>query len=77
MAWTQQDLEAIENAIKQGAKRVKYGDKEVEYHSLDDLFRIRNEMLEELNPQENSGRRYAEFSKGLGYPKNYQDEHFR
>lgn len=77
MAWTQQDLQMIEDAIRQGAKRVKYGDKEVEYHSLDDMLRIRNEMLEELNPQENSGRRYAQFSKGLGYPKDLNDEYIR
>lgn len=77
MAWTQQDLQMIEDAIRQGAKRVKYGDKEVEYHSLDDMLRIRNEMLEELNPQENSGRRYAQFSKGLGYPKDCNDEYIR
>lgn len=45
----QSDLDALEKAIKNGRIRVKYGDKEVTYRSLDEMMRIRDIMKGELS----------------------------
>ena len=37
MAYTQAQLDALENALIQGEKRVTFGDKTVEYRSVDEL----------------------------------------
>lgn len=47
-AFTQENLTALENAIVEGVKKVKYSDKEVEYRSLDEMMRLRNLMKKEL-----------------------------
>lgn len=67
MAYTLQQLEALDSAIVQGALRVKYADKEVEYRSLDDMIRLRNMMRQELGMSGGiaSRRKLGEFSKGL------------
>lgn len=67
MAYTLQQLQALDTAIAQGTRTVKYGDKWVEYRSLDEMLRIRNLMAEELglNKQAASNRRFASFSKGI------------
>ena len=67
MAYTLDQLTALESAIAQGATRVKYSDKEVEYRGLDEMNRIRQQMREELGlvvPVQ-SRRTYAEFDKGF------------
>lgn len=64
MAYTIEQLTALENAIGEGALKVEYGDKKVEYRSLNEMIRIRNLMRQDLNllpPR----RTFAEFSKGL------------
>jgi len=48
MAFTQAQLDALEAAIGLGVKRVKYGDKETEYQSLDDMLKLRDKMAAEL-----------------------------
>jgi hypothetical protein len=69
MAWTLTDLSVLESAIATGANKVKYGDKEVEYRSLEEMNQVRQQIRDELglngtNP--NAGRRkFATFSKGL------------
>lgn len=65
-SWTIADLQMLEKAIAQGALRVKYADKEIEYRSLDDMLRLADLMRKDLgtvNP--NAGRKYADFNKGL------------
>jgi hypothetical protein len=42
MAWTQQDLDALSEAIASGATTVAYEGKTVTYRSLDDLLRLQN-----------------------------------
>jgi hypothetical protein len=65
-AWTTDDLATLEKAIAQGALRVKYGDKEVEYRSLSEMMRLVDLMRKDLGiASQNSGRKFAEFSKGL------------
>ena len=69
MSYTTEDLAAIETAIKSGTLRVKYADREVEYRSLDDLFRIRTAIRSDLGLiGDNGGRQrtYPEYGKGLG-----------
>lgn len=72
--FTQAQLDALTEAISQGVIRVKYSDKEVEYASLDQMMRLREQMKTELcgvvNP--NTGvagrrRRVALYYSGL-YP---------
>jgi hypothetical protein len=67
MAYTQQQYEILQAAIAQGALKVEYADKKVEYRSLKDMKEILRDMATELglNQTNNSGRRYAAFSKGI------------
>jgi hypothetical protein len=65
-AWTTDDLAALEKAVAQGALRVKYGDKEVEYRSLSEMMRLVDMMRKDLGlASTTSGRKFAEFNKGL------------
>lgn len=64
--FTEAMLQTITEAVGTGTKSVYYGDKRVEYRSLDEMIRIRNMVLVALgyaNPQ--GGRSFAEFNKGL------------
>lgn len=67
MSWTTSDLEAIDSAIKSGRLRVRYGDRDVTYRSLDEMLRIRDLINHELGLVADGGRtvRYSTYSKGL------------
>lgn len=69
MAYTQPQLDALETAIAEGALKVEYGDKKVEYRSLNEMIRIRDIMRSELGQLPKPRRTLASFSKGV-YPKN-------
>ena len=65
MAYTIEQLTALEAAIAEGALTVKYQDKLVQYRSLDEMIRIRKLMRDDLGLNGTSGgRRLASFSKG-------------
>lgn len=64
MAFTQEQVDALEKAIAEGATRVKYADKEVEYRSLSDMIQLLNLMKQELGALPAGGRKFAYFSKG-------------
>lgn len=72
-AFTQENLNLLEQAIVDGVKKVKYSDKEIEYRSLDEMIKLRNMMKKELcistsktNKGLFGGRRInAKHSKGL------------
>lgn len=64
MAYTLIQYETLKAAIAQGALRVKYADKEIEYRSLAEMYIILAGMESELFPKSNCNRRYAAFSKG-------------
>jgi hypothetical protein len=49
MAWTTEQLAALEDAIAQGALRVRYADKEVEYRSLAEMMQLRDNMQTALS----------------------------
>lgn len=67
MAYTQQHYDLLTAAIAQGALKVEYSDKKVEYRSLNDMLRIKKAMEAELGltPDNNGGRKFASFSKGI------------
>ncbi|MAM87559.1 MAG: hypothetical protein CME36_09675 [unclassified Hahellaceae] len=48
MAYTDTDIQAVEDALKSGALRVKYADREVTYRSQAELFALLRSMRESL-----------------------------
>lgn len=46
---TQVDLDAINKAIASGHRVVQYNGKRVEYHSMDDLIKAKQQIAAELN----------------------------
>lgn len=52
--FTQERLDALESAIAEGALRVKYSDKEIEYRSLKDMMKIRDLMKKALGQSPNA-----------------------
>lgn len=66
MAWTTEQLEALEAAIATGTKQVMYGNKLVMYNSLSEMLQLRDLMKKELGLiKPNAGRKFGEFNKGL------------
>lgn len=67
MSWTQDDLDAIDRAIKSGSTRVRLDGREREYRTLDDLLRIRAIIAGELGILDGARIRvqYPGSSKGL------------
>lgn len=65
MAWTIEDIDALKAAIAKGVQRVKYQDKEVTYHSVDDMLKALRLMEQELGVKAKGARVYAESGKGL------------
>lgn len=66
--YTMEQYTALCAAIAEGALRVKYQDKEVEYRSLKDMMQIKQMMEADLDlfPDQNGPRRViAVHSKGL------------
>lgn len=64
MAFTIEQLTALESAIAQGVLTVEYSDKKVTYRSLSEMYQLLNDMKGQLGlvpPR----RRFAEHSKGL------------
>ncbi len=67
MAFTQEQLNTLNAAIAEGALIVWYGDKRIEYRSLDQMIKIRNMMIEEINAAANKtkpSRYFISSSKG-------------
>lgn len=64
--YTIEQYNALNEAIAQGVKKVKYFDKEIEYASLDEMLRIQGLMEQCLFPErfKNNGRVYPSYSKG-------------
>ena len=48
MSFTQKHLDAVEGAIARGEKTVRYGDRTVEYRSVDELLKARDEIRTSL-----------------------------
>lgn len=68
MAFSIEDLEALDRSIALGATTVQYSDRTVTYRSLNDMLRVRELMRKEVAPssvKSESFRVKMEFSKGL------------
>ena len=65
MAFTQSDLDALNDAIALGALKVKYADREVTYRSLSEMRDIRREMNAEVLGKKRSRRRVAVMTRGF------------
>lgn len=70
MAFTQSQLDAIENAISGGELTVEYQDKRVTYRSLKEMMQIRDMMRKDLdvngaNSSANRSRVYMSHRKGF------------
>lgn len=65
MTWTIKDLDAINQAIATGAKKVRFADnREVEYRSLADMRSVRDEIASALGLGPTmSQTTYASFSR--------------
>lgn len=64
MAYTQTQLDELEAAIASGSLIVKFGDKQVQYRSLDEMKKIRDDIRKALGQTNKSGRVYTNFAKG-------------
>lgn len=67
MAYTQNQLDALNEAIVSGHLRVTYDGKTVEYRSLEDMIRIRDMIANQLGQGSTAAERRVTpaFSKGL------------
>jgi hypothetical protein len=66
MAFTNDQLSKIESAIAQGALTVKYADRLVTYHSVNEMMRLRDTMRAELGVSVAAGARMRRISLATG-----------
>jgi hypothetical protein len=59
--------DGLVRAIYEGALKVEYGDKKVEYRTLNEMIRIKNILEVELGIRSANRKTLASFSKGT-YP---------
>jgi hypothetical protein len=52
MPFTQADLDALDAARKQGAKRIRFQDRDFEFDSVDDYIKLRNLILNDIAQQD-------------------------
>lgn len=83
MAFTQDDLTALETAMKSGTRVVRYQDKTVEYRTLEEMLKLYNFIktkLDEATTPEGlqttvgTKRILASYSKGLSSTETDFDE---
>lgn len=63
--YTLPQYNALVSAYAQGVLRVKYGDKEIEYRSMQEMKQIINDMEVSLGLKKSIKKKYVQFSKGL------------
>ncbi len=66
-SWTQEDITALEAAIKGGTLRVRFGDREVQYQSMGDMLKLLQTMKDTVaiaTGTDASRTTYARFRKG-------------
>jgi len=64
MAFTQTQLDRLEEAIAEGVLEVKYQDRTVRYRSLNQMIQLREMMRRELGKRPKTSRVYTKFKKG-------------
>lgn len=67
MAWTQAQLDALSAAIAKGVTTVSYDGNRVEYRSLDEMLKLKQEMENDISGGTSGSvkRRLAAYSTGL------------
>lgn len=67
MAYTEEQYQALKEAVAGGELSVRYADRSVTYRSVAEMLQILRLMESELgiNQHLNGGRRLASFSKGF------------
>lgn len=51
MPFTQSDLDTLDAARKQGAKRIRFQDRDFEFDTVDDYIKLRNLILNDIAQQ--------------------------
>ena len=51
MPFSQTDLDALDAARKQGAKRIRFQDRDFEFDTVDDYIKLRNLILNDIAQQ--------------------------
>lgn len=51
MPFSQNDLDALDAARKQGAKRIRFQDRDFEFDTIDDYIKLRNLILNDIAQQ--------------------------
>ena len=51
MPFSQTDLDALDAARKQGAKRIRFQDRDFEFDTIDDYIKLRNLILNDIAQQ--------------------------
>lgn len=51
MPFSQADLDALDAARKQGAKRIRFQDRDFEFDTIDDYIKLRNLILNDIAQQ--------------------------
>lgn len=65
MAWTQEQLDALEEAMTSGVLTVQYKDKTVTYRSLPEMESLRTKIRRALGLSNKTKRTFANFAKGV------------
>ncbi|MEM9681650.1 MAG: hypothetical protein AAF942_00155 [Pseudomonadota bacterium] len=68
MAYTQAQVDALEEAIASGALQVRYADRTVMYRSLDEMERILSRMKAEVNGTTRTRQVRVNAEKGFECP---------
>ncbi len=66
-SWTQADIAALETAMKGGTLSVQFGDRRIQFQSITEMLKLRQEMMDAVAAaagSANSRTTYASFSKG-------------
>ena len=64
MAYTTDDLTALQTAIATGARRVTYNGQTVEYRDLDEMRKIERDMMAALGQTKTARRSRVVFDRG-------------
>jgi hypothetical protein len=68
MAWTTADRDALKKAIAQGAQRVRFADRDVEYRSLEEMRQVLAMIDADINTAAGVRRvRQVRFYTGGGF----------
>ncbi len=65
MAWTQDDLDKLGAAIAKGATEVAYKGNRVQYRSLDEMLKLKQQMEAEVKGTPATTTRVTTFSRGF------------